>query len=81
MQVETQKKLEKEKDAHDKLEKDIRDKLECEKEEQFQKEICSRYAAEIELKLRKKMNLAVPEYLTKTDTKREDSPAESTSAK
>ena len=81
MQVETQKKFKKEKDACDKLEKDICDKLECEKEEQFQKEIHSRYAAEIELKLRKKMNLAVPEYLTKTDTKRKDSPAESTSAK
>ena len=80
MQVETQKKLKKEKGAHDKLEKDIHDKLECVKEEQFQKEIHSRYAAEIELKLRKKMNLAVPKYLTKTDTKREDSPAESTSA-
>ena len=64
------KKLEKEEEVKDRLEKEIMEKLE--KEETFNREVRERYGPQIELKLRKKMNLAVPDYLSRMDSKKDD---------
>ena len=46
--------------------------LEKEKEETFNKEVRERYGPLIELKLCKKMNLVVPDYLSRMDSKKDD---------